>query len=128
MRFSRICSTALLRVLKGTEVIVGDDDRDVDAFAAWLTAIVGMYGVGYPIGHTAVIGWFSKAMKSRPQGMLMGLFASAGSVARIVFPICSGVASDLWGPDVVFACLAALLGATLVILVVKRRAFREAIA
>ncbi len=86
------------------------------------------FDAGYPVGHTAVIGWFSKAMKSRPQGMLMGLFASAGSVARIVFPICSGVASDLWGPDVVFACLAALLGATLVILVVKRRAFREAIA
>jgi ceroid-lipofuscinosis MFS transporter 7 len=115
-------------VRKFSEDIIGDDDHDVDAFAAWLTAIVGMYGIGYPIGHTAVIGWFSKAMKSRPQGMLMGLFASAGSVARIVFPICSGVASDLWGPDVVFACLAALLGATLVILVVKRRAFREAIA
>ena len=97
-------------------------------YLVWLVAIFSMYGVGYPIGHTAVIGWFSKAMKSRPQGMLMGLFASAGSVARIVFPICSGVASDLWGPDVVFACLAALLGATLVILVVKRRAFREAIA
>ena len=120
--------SCLLMVRKFSEDIIGDDDHDVDAFAAWLTAIVGMYGIGYPIGHTAVIGWFSKAMKSRPQGMLMGLFASAGSVARIVFPICSGVASDLWGPDVVFACLAALLGATLVILVVKRRAFREAIA
>ena len=69
-------------VRKFSEDIIGDDDHDVDAFAAWLTAIVGMYGIGYPIGHTAVIGWFSKAMKHRPQGMLMGLFASTASSGR----------------------------------------------
>mgnify|MGYP002819223032 CR=1 FL=1 len=119
---------------------------DVDAFAAWLTAMVCMYGVGptrclkftrqrhrkcihagYPVGHTAVIGWFSKAIKQRPQGLLMGLFASAGSVARIVFPVCSGMAADAWGPDVVFATLAGLLGATLFVLTWWRRAFRAAI-
>ena len=35
-----------LMVRKFSEDIIGDDDHDVDAFAAWLTAIVGMYGVG----------------------------------------------------------------------------------
>ena len=40
------------------------------------------FDAGYPVGHTAVIGWFSKAMKHRPQGMPMVLFASAGAVAR----------------------------------------------
>ena len=64
--------SCLLMVRKFSEDIIGDDDHDVDAFAAWLTAIVGMYGIGYPIGHTAVIGWFSKAMKHRPQGHAHG--------------------------------------------------------
>ena len=86
------------------------------------------YGVGYPVGHTAVIGWFSKAMKNRPQGMLMGLFASAGSLARIVFPICTGLVADAYGADAVFATLAILLGATLCVLVAYRADFREAIA
>ena len=77
--------------------------------------------------HTAVIGWFSKAMKNRPQGMLMGLFASAGSLARIVFPICTGLVADRFGSDAVFATLAALLGGTLAVLFVYRRDFLEAI-
>ena len=34
-----------------------DDDLDADSYAIWLTAMVAMYGVGYPVGHTAVIGW-----------------------------------------------------------------------
>ena len=138
--------SCLLMVRRLSQDIVGDDDRDVDAFAAWLTAMVCMYGVGptrclkftrqrhrkcihagYPVGHTAVIGWFSKAIKQRPQGLLMGLFASAGSVARIVFPVCSGMAADAWGPDVVFATLAGLLGAMLFVLTWWRRAFRAAI-
>ena len=118
--------SCLLMVRKFSEDIIGDDDHDVDAFAAWLTAIVGMYGVGYPIGHTAVIGWFSKAMKSRPQGMLMGLFASAGSVARIVFPIVTGFVATHFSADAVFGVLATLLGTTLAILIVHRQAFREA--
>ena len=63
--------------------LIGNDD--VDAYAIWLTAMISMYGIGYPIGHTAVIGWFSKAMKNKPQGFLLGIFGSAGSLARIVF-------------------------------------------
>ena len=49
-----------------------------------------MYAIGYPIGHTAVLGAFSKIQKSGPQAVLMGWFATAGSLSRIVFPILSG--------------------------------------
>ena len=99
-----------------------------DAFQVWLTALFAMYAVGYPVGHTAVIGWFSKAMGRRPQGMLMGLFAAAGSLARIVFPVCTGLVAVSFGSDAVFATLAALLGATLLIIFYFRAAFRGAIA
>ena len=105
---------------------VGGDD--VDAYAIWLTAMISMYGVGYPIGHTAVIGWFSKAMKNKPQGFLLGIFGSAGSLARIVFPIVTGFVATHFSADAVFGVLATLLGTTLAILVVHRAAFREAIA
>ncbi|KAJ1462019.1 major facilitator superfamily domain-containing protein [Pelagophyceae sp. CCMP2097] len=98
-----------------------------DGTALWATAIALMYAVGYPIGHTAVIGWFSKATGKRPQGMLMGLFASAGSLARIVFPICSGFLAQHHGMDAVFIALSVLLGATLLIMTVHAQAFRDAI-
>ena len=96
-------------------------------FAVWVAALAAMYAVGYPVGHTAAIGWFSKAMGRRPQGMLMGLFASAGSLARIVFPVATGLVADAFGSDAVFATLAALLGATFVVLVAFGAAFRKAI-
>ena len=106
--------------------LIGNDD--VDAYAIWLTAMISMYGIGYPIGHTAVIGWFSKAMKNKPQGFLLGIFGSAGSLARIVFPIVTGFVATHFSADAVFGVLATLLGTTLAILVVYRAAFREAIA
>ena len=80
------------------------------------------------LGHTAVIGWFSKAMKNKPQGFLLGIFGSAGSLARIVFPIVTGFVATHFSADAVFGVLATLLGTTLAILIVYRAAFREAIA
>jgi len=49
---------ACLLLVKNIRPKVFDDS----AFDFWLTAIALMYAIGYPIGHTAVIGWFSKAM------------------------------------------------------------------
>lgn len=57
---------------------------------AFLTSFIIMYAVGYPIGHTAVLGAFSKIQKKGTQGALMGYFATAGSAARIVIPIITG--------------------------------------
>jgi FlaG/FlaF family flagellin (archaellin) len=59
-------------------------------FERYVTSVVLMYAVGYPIGHTAVLGAFSKIQKSGPQAALMGWFATAGSLSRIIFPILSG--------------------------------------
>ena len=66
-------------------------------------------------------------MGKRPQGMLMGLFASAGSLARIVFPVCTGLVAVTLGSDAVFATLAALLAATLAVMAAYQAAFRNAI-
>ena len=65
-------------------------DHQIPSFNSYLTAVIMMYAVGYPIGHTAVLGAFSKAQKRGRQGALMGWFASAGSFARVVLPVISG--------------------------------------
>lgn len=72
-------------------------------------AIFCMYASGYPIGHTAVIGMFSKVLGKRPQGALMGWFGSAGSLARVVFPIIGGHLSQDFGNNTLFAFAAIIL-------------------
>lgn len=92
----------------------------------WAVAVFAMYAVGYPIGHTAVIGWFSKTMGKRPQGLLMGLFASAGSVARVAFPIFTGIVAQRLGTDAVFLSLLALLSVTILVVSCYANKFRDA--
>lgn len=94
----------------------------------WALAVFLMYAVGYPIGHTAVIGWFSKAMGKRPQGLLMGLFASAGSVARVAFPIFTGIVAQRLDIDIVFLSLSIMLGVTFLIIFLFASLFRRATA
>ena len=76
----------------------------------YVFAIFMMYSVGYPVGHTAVIGIFSKIIGRRPQGVLLGWFASAGSLARIIFPIMSGYITNDTNVSVVFWLLTLILG------------------
>lgn len=56
----------------------------------YVTAMFLIYTTGFPVGHTALIGLFSKLVGRQPQGPLLGWFASAGHIARVVFPIASG--------------------------------------
>ncbi|GAX23150.1 MFS transporter, ceroid-lipofuscinosis neuronal protein 7 [Fistulifera solaris] len=88
-------SSALFMTLNEPEQSLYDDYvvySDDAANSSWkyCVSIFLMYSIGYPIGHTAVIGLFSKVIGRRPQGTLQGWFASAGSLARIIFPLLSG--------------------------------------
>ena len=118
------------------------DEDGINSSWRFVFAIFMIYSVGYPIGHTAVIGLFSKStsicicliylnqideyinMKShtcccvsfltpvvgrRPQGTLLGWFASAGSLARMTFPIMSGYVADYAGITLLFYILAGVL-------------------
>lgn len=67
------------------------------------------YSLGYPIGHTALLGVFSKIMKSGPQGKLLGYFGSAGSLARVLFPLLAGVLTEFWSERAIFLLMACLL-------------------
>jgi len=77
-------------------------------FALWL-----MYGIGYPIGHTAMLGAFSKVAKYGKQGFTMGMFVAAGSAARIGFPLLTGYLTDQTHINMdIFALVTAQLAAT----------------
>jgi ceroid-lipofuscinosis MFS transporter 7 len=65
------------------------------SFTQYLLCVGLMYSFGYPVGHTAVLGAFSKIQKSGPQAALMGWFATAGSFSRIIMPIIAGYTDKL---------------------------------
>eukprot|EP00978_Attheya_sp_CCMP212_P016508 scaffold43285_cov44-Attheya_sp.AAC.2 len=80
--------------------------------ASWryYVSIFMIYSIGYPIGHTAVIGLFSKIVGRRPQGTLLGWFASAGSMARMAFPVISGYIARYGDMSILFYMLTSVLG------------------
>jgi len=84
-------------------------------------AIFLVYAIGYPIGHTAVIGLFSKIVGRRPQGALQGWFASAGSLARIIFPIMTGLVSHYFSTSCLFFILTAVLVISIIFVFSARR-------
>lgn len=75
----------------------------------FVLSIFTMYASGYPIGHTAVLTWFSKLSKQASQGFLQGWFGSAGSLGRILLPAISGVIAEYFGYDTLFLCLGGFL-------------------
>lgn len=102
------------------------DDGDNPTWRYWLAMIL-MYSIAYPIGHTAVIGLFSKIVGRRPQGTLLGWFASAGSAARIVFPLMSGYVTQLASINVVFIILCVVLSLSILFTMLARETLQNLI-
>jgi ceroid-lipofuscinosis MFS transporter 7 len=96
--------------IMGTGIVslVNIEDED-NAKWRYALSIFLIYSIGYPIGHTAVLGLFSKIVGRRPQGTLLGWFASAGSLARMIFPICSGYIMNYSSIQVLFMVLTTVL-------------------
>lgn len=110
--------------LLGLEDVGGGDYNP--AWRYWLAMIL-MYSIGYPIGHTAVIGLFSKIVGRRPQGTLLGWFASAGSAARIIFPLMSGYVTQLSSINVVFVVLSVVLSLSILFTMLARETLENLI-
>jgi len=81
-----------------------------EAIALWrfLLSVGVMYSSAYPIGHTAVLGLFSKIVGKGPQGAMLGWFGSAGSLARIIFPLLAGTMSHFLGDSSICKCRGAV--------------------
>lgn len=114
--FELIAGGIILMAISCLLLSITSIDR-VGSLNEFYAAIVLMYAIGYPIGSTAMMGMVSKATKSGPQGAIMGWFASAGSMARIIFPLVSGAISQTAGDQVVFGLLVVLLVFSVIIVI-----------
>jgi MFS family permease len=85
-----------------------------------------IYAIAYPVGHTAVLGAFSKIQKTGKQATLLGWFASAGSFARIVFPIISGLLTQT-GKNSPFMFTLICLSLSIVYIIVSKRLIYDTI-
>ncbi|CAM9520705.1 unnamed protein product [Ectocarpus sp. 6 AP-2014] len=103
------------------------DPEGASGLPLFLWAVFLMYSVGYPIGHTAVLGLFSKVVGAQPQGALLGWFGSAGSLARIGFPVVAGVISQELGTSKLFMVLVGTLSITAAILFAFRRRYLDCV-
>ena len=123
---SLLCMRPLCRAFNEVQLIVGGLVAMVVSCATisllqpgsfvyfFYAAVALMYAVGYPIGHTAVIGVFSKVAEGRSQGTLLSWFGTAGSLARIFFPMLSGFVAETFGFSALFGAIALLLLGTIV--------------
>ena len=100
-----VCAIGII----GFSTLQGVEDGAYNPTWKYFVGIFMIYGVGYPIGHTAVIGLFSKIVGRKAQGTLQGWFASAGSLARILFPIMSGYIAQFDDITTVFKVLFGIL-------------------
>eukprot|EP00558_Chaetoceros_sp_UNC1202_P005586 CAMPEP_0197242906 /NCGR_PEP_ID=MMETSP1429-20130617/8517_1 /TAXON_ID=49237 /ORGANISM="Chaetoceros sp., Strain UNC1202" /LENGTH=179 /DNA_ID=CAMNT_0042703025 /DNA_START=54 /DNA_END=593 /DNA_ORIENTATION=+ len=82
------------------------------------------YSIGYPICHVALIGLFSKVVGRKPQGTLLGLFASVGSTSRVLFPVLSGYIVRYRNIETLFYLLASMLAFSLMFVIIFRRVLR----
>lgn len=57
---------------------------------------------GFSIANVICYSIFSKKLGDRPQGTMMGIFTSAGSLARAFGPITVGFLYKEWGPRILF--------------------------
>jgi ceroid-lipofuscinosis MFS transporter 7 len=89
-------------------------------------AVILIYAIAYPVGHTAVLGAFSKIQKTGKQATLLGWFASAGSFARIVFPIISGLLTQT-GRNSPFMFALICLSLSIVYIIVSKRLIYDTI-
>lgn len=79
----------------------------------FMLALLCMFGIGYPVGHTALLGLFAKIVRVGKQGGIMGWFGAVGSMARIIIPICAGAIAKEYGPSLVFIITGLLLAIAL---------------
>ena len=86
----------------------------------FVTAIIFMYCLGYPVGHTALLGNYSKIMKRGKQGFILGIFASAGSIARVIFPILCGIVTQRSSESVAFGFMGVILVLSVCLFVAHR--------
>ncbi|KAK4537106.1 hypothetical protein CDCA_CDCA11G3131 [Cyanidium caldarium] len=92
----RLMVAGLVMTAAGALVLAGQH-RVRLPLPLFLLALGGIWSFGYPVGQTATLSVFSKVLRALPPGGFLGVFSSAGSLARMLFASVAGVLDDRFG-------------------------------
>lgn len=76
---------------------------------ASILATITVYGLGFPISNTAVLGSFSTLQKTGRQGLHQGRFSTVGSIARITMPILTEVLDQYLGMNASYSVVLVMI-------------------
>uniref|UniRef100_K3WM91 Major facilitator superfamily (MFS) profile domain-containing protein n=1 Tax=Globisporangium ultimum (strain ATCC 200006 / CBS 805.95 / DAOM BR144) TaxID=431595 RepID=K3WM91_GLOUD len=83
-----LIGNALLIVLC---VLLSSSRDETSHFDLFVVSEIFVWSIGCPLTSAVVVSAFSKVLGTRPQGMLMGIFGSSASIARMVMPFLPGL-------------------------------------
>jgi MFS family permease len=75
--------------------------------------------IGFSISNVICYSIFSKKLGDRPQGTMMGIFTSAGSLARAFGPITVGFLYKHWGPRVMMVFMLVFVVSSIISLIIN---------
>ena len=75
----------------------------------------------------ALLGIFSKILSKGPQGKLLGYFGSAGSLARVVFPLLAGYLTEYFGDNFIFIIMATLLLLSCIVFISNKKSIEDVV-
>jgi ceroid-lipofuscinosis MFS transporter 7 len=80
--------------------------------------------IGYSIANVMSFAIYSKLLGPKPQGTMMGLLTSCGSLARTVGPIAVSYLYDYYGPRYTFISLAVLNLAVIITIISSYKRYK----
>jgi len=122
-----IASCVIMILINDSQDNSSSSSSSSSSIIQFYSALVLMYSIGYPLGHTAVLGIVSKITNQGPQGKLLGWFGSAGSLARVIFPLMAGAVSQHYSEKIAFAVMAGILFASCVSVVAFKGVIQKTI-
>lgn len=117
-----LVGNALLIVLC---MLMSSARNEASHFDLFVVSEIFVWSIGCPLISAVVVSAFSKVLGTRPQGMLMGIFGSSASIARMVMPFLPGVLPS-W--QVLFLVNMVLCASCIVALVLYLRLTKKAAA
>eukprot|EP00053_Salpingoeca_punica_P012391 m.110992 g.110992 ORF g.110992 m.110992 type:complete len:531 (-) comp15936_c0_seq1:329-1921(-) len=90
--------------------------KDMPAIMIWQYVVcLVLVGIGFPFANVMVFSLFSKILGPKPQGVMMGVLASGGSLARALGPLYFSTLYAEQGPRISFATAAGAVAFMLVV-------------
>lgn len=87
----------------------------------WAIAFLGPAAIGQGILHPSLSSLASKGARAQSRGVTMGVFQSAGSLARVIGPVIAGFLYDQLGLSTPFYAASGILVAGFVLMSVQRK-------